>query len=469
LDHIDEYEMLQESGLVLICVSGGADSMCLLEVMRHMSYEMGFDIAAAHYNHELRGEESDRDETFVMEICEEHGIPFYSGRGDVAVFAKKRGLSIEEAARDMRYEFFYDTAELAGADRIATAHTMDDNAETIIINLARGAGANGMSGIPPVRDNVIRPLLRVARDEVMAFIEERGISYVDDSTNRLDIYTRNKVRHSIIPLIKELNPRFNEAASTAAELFRADEEFIADIADLFIRDCCIGLTADAADLAVLPFSVSSRVIRKLYGAGLTGGNRLSGGNLSFNHVKDVLSLCVSDNPSASLSLPGMVVYREYDRIVFNAKTAESEDEFAPVYPTVGNSFIILGLGLKITCKSVIYNDNMCGASGNKGNNVGCTTEINTSFTTFVFKSIDICGKISVRSRHEGDSIKIKGQSGTKTLKKLFIEKRIPVRKRNLIPVISDEEGVLGIYKIGTGDRAVPEPGDPATMIIFEEI
>ena len=446
LDYIDEYEMLQESGLVLICVSGGADSMCLLEAMRHISYELEFDIAVAHYNHELRGEESDRDETFVLDICEEHGIPFYSGRGDVAVFAKKRGLSIEEAARDMRYEFFYDTAELAGADKIATAHTMDDNAETMIINLVRGAGANGMSGIPPVRDNVIRPLLRVTRDEVMAFIEERQILYVDDSTNALDIYTRNRVRNSIIPLIKELNPRFNEAASTAAELFRADEEFIIDLADLFINDCCVGLTATAADLAVLPFSVSSRVIRKLYG-----------GNLSFNHVKDVLALCRSDNPSASLSLPGMVVYREYERVIFDAKPKEGDDEFAPVYPTIGNSFIILSLGLKITCISVTCDDSIL-KSG-----------IYTSFTTFLFKSLDICGKISVRSRREGDFIKLKGQSGTKTLKKLFIEKRIPARKRNLIPVISDEEGVLGIYKIGAGDRAVPVPGDTATMIIFEEI
>jgi len=397
LNYTTEHEMLNETDTVLICVSGGADSMCLLEIMRHISYEYGFDIAVAHYNHELRGEESDRDETFVMERCEEHGIPFYSGRGDVAKFAKKRGLSIEEAARDMRYEFFYDTAGLAGADKIATAHTMDDNAETIILNLARGAGTNGMSGIPPVRGAVIRPLLRITREEVIAFNNEREIPYVEDSTNLLDIYTRNKVRHTIIPMFKELNPRFNEAASTAAELFRADEEFIADIADLFIQDCCAGLTTEAADLAVLPFSVSSRVIRKLYG-----------GSLSYKHVKDVLALSAGDNPSASLSLPGMIVYREYNRIIFNPAQNENEEEFAPIYPTIGNSFIILKLGLKITCKSVIYDDNMC------------KSEINKTFTTFLFKNIDICGKMSVRSRCVGDRIKLKGQNCTKTLKKLFI-------------------------------------------------
>ena len=446
LEYTEEHEMLPEQGLVLICVSGGADSVCLLEVMRHISYEVGFDIVVAHYNHELRGDESDRDETFVMDICELHGIPFYSGRGDVAGYAKKRGLSIEEAARDMRYDFFYETASKTGADKIATAHNMDDNAETIIINLARGAGANGMSGIPPVRDSVIRPLLHISRDEIISFITEREIAYTEDSTNKTDIYTRNKIRHTIIPLFKELNPRFNEAASTASELFRADEEFISDIADLFVSECCIGLTANAADVAVLPFSVSSRVIRKLYG-----------GNLSFKHVKDVLALCAGDNPSAGISLPGMVVYREYERIIFDIDPREKEDEFAPVYPTIGQSYIILGLGLKITCKSGIYDDNMCNVLNNP------------DFNTFLFKSIDICGKISVRSRREGDSIKLKGQSGTKTLKKLFIEKRIPVRKRNLIPVISDETGVLGIYDLGPGDRAIPIPGDPIIMLIFEEI
>jgi len=446
LEYANEYEMLPESGLVLICVSGGADSMCLLEVMRHISYDSGFSVAVAHYNHKLRGDESDRDETFVMDICENHGIAFYSGRGDVGSYAKNHGLSIEEAARDMRYEFFFDTASITDAVRIATAHNMDDNAETIIINLTRGTGTNGMSGIPPVRDTVIRPLLHITRDEVMAFINERGIPYVEDSTNELDIYTRNKVRNAIIPLIKEINPRFSEAASTAAEIFRADEEFVSDIADLFIQDCCVGLTANAADIAVLPFSVSSRVIRKLYG-----------GNLSFNHVKDVLALCAGDNPSAGLSLPGMIVYREYERVIFDAKPTDTDDEFAPVYPTAGNSFIILGLGLKITCKSEIYDNNM-----NK-------SEINTSFTTFIFKSIDICGKISVRSRSEGDFIKLKGQSGTKTIKKLFIEKRIPVRKRNLIPLICDDEGVLGIYKVGVGSRAAPKAGDTCTVIIFEEV
>jgi len=441
--------MLPSAGVVLVCVSGGADSMCLLEIMRHISYERGFRIVAAHYNHGLRGEESDRDETFVMNICEEHGIPFYSDRGDVRSNAKRRSTGIEETARDMRYSFFYQTASKVSALRIATAHTINDNTETMLLNFVRGAGAIGMAGIPPVRDDVIRPLLCISREEVMSFIEERNLPFVEDSTNKLDIYSRNKMRHNVIPLLEEFNPRFHEIAFSSARLFRADEDFIADIANLFIQDCCAGHTTDAKDLAVLPFSVSSRVIRKIYSTSSPGAP-----TLSHNHVNDVLRLCLSDSPSASLSLPGMTVYREYDRVVFDAQPKSGDAEFAPVYPMVGDSLIILGLGLKITCKSITFDDNIKG---------------NASLTSFMFKSVDICGRITVRPRRSGDTVKLSGQSGTKSLKKLFIEKRIPMRKRALIPVICDDEGVLGIYGIGASDRAVPKSGDLTVSIIFEEI
>lgn len=447
LEFADEYEMLPAGGIVLVCVSGGADSMCLLEVMRHISYQRGFDIAAAHYNHRLRPDESDRDETFVLDVCEAHGIPFYSAGSDISIYAKMYKLGIEEAARDVRYGFFRETAEQIGAVRIATAHTMNDNTETVLMNLVRGAGTNGMAGIPPVRDMIIRPLLQTSREEIVLFLSQRGISYMQDSSNDLDVYTRNKIRHNVIPLLEELNPRLNESVFSASVLSRADEEFIAEVAELFIRDCCAGLTTDAKDLAILPFSVSSRVIRKFYGKA----------SLSYSHVKDVLALCRGDNPSASLSLPGMVVYREYDRVIFDAQPQTGDISFAPVYPTPGDNFIILGLGLTVTCKTVCCDDY-----------AAQTDNINKPFTTFLFKSVDICGKITVRPRREGDCIKLKGHNGTKTLKKLFIEKRIPVRKRPLIPVICDDAGVLGIYGIGVSSRAVPSQGDDAVLIDFHK-
>jgi len=440
----DEHEMLPDAGLLLVCVSGGADSMCLLEALLESLRTKKFVVGAAHFNHRLRGSESDRDEAFVREHCIARGVPFFPGGGDVRMYASRNGLGLEEAARDMRYGFFFETAEKTGAERIATAHTMDDNTETMLLNLVRGTGTNGLSGIPPVRDNIIRPMLHVSRDEVMRFVAERAIPYVEDSTNSQEIHTRNRIRHSVVPVLKDINPRLNDAAAVAAELMRDDEDLISDIADLFISECCVGLTADAADLAVLPVSVSRRVIRKLYG-----------GSLSFKHVKSVLALCAQENPSASLSLPGMTVYREYERVVFSPEQVAAAEGFAPVFPADGNSVVILGLGLRISCTAVVYDDGF--------------DIIDESFTSFIFKSIDICGKITVRPRREGDTIRLLGQGNTKTLKKLFIERRVPARKRAQIPVIADDNGVLAVYGIGIGDRALPEYGEIALKIDFEEL
>ena len=466
LNFTDEYDMLPEAGLVIACVSGGADSMCLLEALLDISRDRGFGVCAAHYNHGLRGEESDRDEGFVRDYCAARGVRFFSGCGDVRDYAAKHGMGIEEAARTLRYDFFTAKAEKAGAGRIATAHTADDNAETLLLNFTRGAGAAGLSGIPPVRGGgaasvanaecrilnaesaerqvrIIRPMLRVSRDEVMSFLSERGIPYVEDSSNSLDVYTRNKIRHYVIPVLKEINPRLVESAASAAELSRADEEYLSALACEFIGLYCDGIggerSVDAGDLLRLPVAVSGRVIRKMYG-----------GNLSYRHVKAVLDLCGRDSASASLSLPGMIIYREYGRIVFGGEVRAKAEGFVPITITPADAqWSIPGTDLNLSCKSVLCNDT-----------------INKSLTSFLFDYVQLCGKISVRPRLAGDTIKLSGTNCTKTLKKLFIERRIPARSRALIPVIADESGVLAVYGIGMGDRAVPVPGDMAFQVEF---
>lgn len=421
--------------------------MCLLESLRHISHEQGFSIAVAHFNHGLRGEESDRDEYFVKCYCEDCGVQFYSGDGDVKLYAMQNKLSIETAARDMRYSFFFDLAQTLGATRIATAHNSDDNTETMLINFTRGTGATGLGGIPPVRGMIIRPMLRISRNEVIEFLNERDIPYVEDSTNSLDIYTRNKIRLQVVPILKEINPRLNETASSVSELLRADEELLSELADAFIRDNCADQTADARGILNLPLAVSSRVIRKLYS-----------GNLSYKHVKSVLELCGNPRPSAKVSLPNMTVLRDYDRIVFQSKQQTSTGGFAQIFVDdvdSGDSVVIHNAGLKMTCKVSIFGED--------------AVKVNKIFTSFLFKRLDICGKIAVRSRREGDSIKLFGHNGTKTLKKLFIERRIPARNRLLVPVITDEKGVLAVYGVGVGSRAIPEPGDEVLQIDFEEI
>ena len=451
LNFADEFDMLPESGLVLACVSGGADSMCLLEALLEIAPKRGFEVGAAHFNHGLRGEEADRDEQFVARQCKDRRVPFFLGCGDAEARARTLGMGIEAAARDMRYDFFYKTAGELGAKRIATGHTIEDNAETMLLNLARGSGAAGLSGIPPKRGTagsevyMIRPMLRISREEATEYLGLRGVPYVIDSTNELDIYARNKLRHRVVPVLRELNSRFSDACASSSELLRADEEFLSELAGAFIAERCQGGKAPsvgAGDLMNLPFAVSGRVIRRLFG-----------GSLSLGHVKAVLRLCESGGPSARLSLPGMTVYRQYGRIVFGDASGDDamDGGFDPIYPADGDCIEIPGAGLKITCKKV----------------VNCDT-INKSLIFFLFKCDDIYGRITVRPRREGDTIRLFGHSGTKTLKKLFIERRIPARKRAFIPIIADDAGVLAVYGAGMGSRAAPGPGDLAFLIEFEE-
>ena len=442
--------MFPSSGAVLACVSGGADSMCMLETLAEISQTRGFTVCAAHFNHMLRGDESARDEDFVREYCARCGVPVYSERGDVSEYAHTHRTGVEEAARVMRYAFFYAAAKKAGAGRIATAHTADDNAETVLMNLIRGAGAAGLSGIPPVRGIIIRPMLRITRNEIISFLKERGVTYVEDSTNSLDIYTRNKLRHSVIPAITQINPSFIESAAAASELARADEAFLSGLAETFISEHCQATSitsVNAAELAALPAAISGRVIRKLGGA-----------SFSRRHVMSVLNLCGMSGSNASLSLPGMTVYAEYGRLVFIKGGGDRGSGFSPVTLGDGCSEPLEPLDLTVSCKMVIC-DVVFPEIFNR---------INKSFTSFLFKYTELCGKISVRPRRQGDSIKLYRRNGTKTLKKLFGEHRIPARERANIPVIADDAGPLAVFGLGIGDRALPSPGDAAIQIDFTQ-
>ena len=502
LSFADKYGMFPVGGRVVACVSGGADSMCLAEALLEISEKRGFTMCVAHFNHKLRGGESDRDEGFVSRYCAARGVPFYRGSGDVLGYAAAHGKGVEEAARLLRYGFFRKVAVETGATRVATAHTADDNLETMIFNLARGSGTAGLCGIPPARpltgrgfllegqgpghspgqnegsvptgakepgparDDpiLIRPMLGVTRDDVMGFISGRDLGFVEDSTNDMVCFTRNKIRHRIVPVLKEINPRAAELASSAAVLARADDEYLSALADGFIDShrpdkygapgrgwVDPGFSLDAEELAGLPVAISGRVIKKLCGR-----------SLSHIHIAAVLDLCARPGPSSMLSLPGWTVSREYGAVVFSNRGGPAVEGFEPLHIPQGAdmrpgrefySAFIPGPGLRVKCESLIY-DKSYG-------------KVNKSFSSFLFKTLDICGKMTVRPRRGGDFIRLYDRDCTKTLKKLFIEQRVPAAVRGLVPVISDEGGVLAVFGLGRGDRAVPAPGDNTLMISFE--
>ena len=208
---------------VLCALSGGRDSMALLSVMLDLSVAEGFAVAAAHYNHHLR-ETARRDEDLAGAFCAARGIPFALGGGDVRAFARETGTSIEDAARTLRYRFLAETAEDLGADYIATAHHAQDNAETILMNLLRGTGLRGLCGIPPVRGRIIRPLLEVSREDINDYIETNALPYGEDETNADTAYTRNRLRHELLPLLEQISPGSVARIALAGIRLRPDSE-----------------------------------------------------------------------------------------------------------------------------------------------------------------------------------------------------------------------------------------------------
>lgn len=272
---------------VLAAVSGGMDSMCLLHFLHSWGRTQGVAVTAAHFNHQLRGAESDRDEAFVRDWCEKHNVPFVCGRGDVERLAQERGFSPEEAAREARYAFLRETA--AGRP-ILTAHHADDNAETMLLNLLRGTGLKGLTGIPAERQGIVRPFLEIPRAELAEYAAAEGISYVEDSTNALEDAARNVLRHRVLPVLKELNPRAVENMTRTAALLAQDEAALERGAQELLRRCYpagTGLGIAAVDCLRADRAVLSRCVLELLAR--VGGHRK---DITAAHVEAVCGLPV---------------------------------------------------------------------------------------------------------------------------------------------------------------------------------
>ena len=432
-----DFAALEKAGKVLCAVSGGADSVYLLHRCLEGAAGHGYAVCAAHYDHGLRGEESARDSRFVADMCRELGVECLTGRGDVRSYACERRLGTEEAARELRYAFLQEAAGKMGAQLIATAHNAGDNAETMLLALARGAGLRGLGGIPPRRGNIVRPMLAVTRAEVEEYLAARGIAHVEDSTNALDDYARNRLRHHVLPVLRELNPRFDTAAARAAALLRADEDFLESLARDFLRENADENGLSAAALAAAPRSVASRAVRILAPCALSEA-----------HVDAVLALAEGEG-AAFADVPGARCARQNGRLRFFTSLPGAIE---PRVLRAGEEFALPESGLYVKCSDSVY-------SG----------EINSSFNTFFFPYANICGTIYCMSGQPGDKLRIARRGCTKKLSDLFAEARIPALSRALVPVFRDDAGVLAVYGLALAERAAPRAGERALRVEIREI
>lgn len=415
LKFVREQNLIAPGDTVICAVSGGADSVAMLFALYLLREKLGITLEAAHFNHNLRGEESLRDETFVRELCARYEIPLHVASGEIR--SGKKGL--EAAARDARYAFL---ESLPG--KIATAHTADDNAETILMHLVRGTGLKGLGGIAPRRGKLIRPMLGITRREVEDFLAEWHLPHVEDSTNETDAFLRNRLRHHVMPLLAAENPRIAENLSQMALRLREDEACLSQLSHY-------ETLPEVETLRTLPGAVRSRMLERfLKENGVREPEDV--------HIAQAEALVFSDSPSASAAFPGGVTLsRQYGHLTANP-TGEA---FTPVTLTCPGS--TEAAGIRITCEpagELAQSENL----------------------------LTVCpsGKIFIRPRQTGDKIRLSG--GSKSLKKLFIDRKIPAADRERIPVVCDETGILGVYSIGVNlDRAAQTL--PALTIRFERI
>ena len=435
LEFIRKNKLVKKGNSVVLGVSGGADSICMLKLLSDLQKRLGISLYVLHINHMIRGEEADQDAAFVKKICTKFKVPHRVINVDVPALAEREGLSEEEVGRYVRYDEFSKYAYEVGATKIAVAHNSNDNAETVLMNLARGTGIKGLGGIPPKREmedangnvvEVIRPILCLSRKEIEYYLKENEIEYRNDSTNDSTDYTRNKIRLEIMPLLENINDNAmqnitnasNELADTSdyieKDVDEAYEEFVTEEdGKLFLSD---------ESFAIDPI-VLTGVIRKMI-ENIAGKLK----DITRIHVGDVVSLS-EKQVGKKIDLPySIVAEREYEGISMFSESNETESE-------TKNKEVIISF---------------------EEDDFDRTSIEELKYTKWL--DYDKIDDVVVRTRQKGDYIVIDGDGATKKLKKYFIDEKIPRRERDEVLLVADGNHILWVvgYRISEDVKVTPD-------------
>ncbi len=397
---------------LLAAVSGGRDSMSMLHVLCSLPENLGLTVSAAHFHHGLRGDEADRDEDFVRRWCSEVGIPFYSGRGDAAAFAETEGLSLEDAARRLRYDYLLSLDPKA---KVLTAHTAEDNLETVLLHLIRGAGLHGLTGIPPENGRILRPMLDVTRQERDDYLEANGIPFVEDSTNESSRYLRNRVRQQILPLLQAENPSLGESVTALTRTLRQEDDYLNALAGEALSSIICPDGLDRAGLLALPEALQPRVLMTFLAPVP---------DVSRAHLEAGLALCRGSSTSGSLDLSGPYrLQRVYDRILLIGSEA-AEAIPSPVGIVPGQT-VLFGSWV-VTCQRAPKPETL--PDGTLALDAAC-----------------VAGPLTLRPRSPGDVIRLPG--GTKKISRLMVDRKVPVYERNAMPVLWHGDTVAAVLPL----------------------
>lgn len=418
---VAKYNMIPQGSKVLVALSGGADSMSLLYSLIMLREELEIDICAAHVNHSIRGEDSDADEQYVRSVCNKLGIELYCVKYDVPAISKQTGEGLEECGRRLRYEFFESICESA---LIATAHNLNDCEETLLFNLTRGAGLNGLCSIPPIRGNIIRPLIECSRDEIEQFCFENSIDYVIDKTNCDVSYSRNRIRHNVIPQLKEINSSFDSSALRCINLLRDDNSFLELCAENLVNECYTEFGYDVSIILNSHSSVRRRALLKIVENKIGEKSDYQ----TIERIEDILN--------GGLLQITTDVYVRVRKGLLDFTDLKNADDFIFTLSNGLNEFDDFSVNYDILNNSVIQKQNGC----------------NNNELVYLLDYDKVFGTVVIRNRREGDRFYPAGRSCTKTLKKLFNESGIVPEKRSRVLLCSDEKGILLVEGFGVDQR-----------------
>lgn len=396
---------------VAVALSGGPDSVCLLYLLNNIKEKYNLTLTAAHLNHKIRENEAERDMQFCIELCKKLDIPLTVESKEVLNLAQK-GESVETAARRLRYEFF----DSLKCDYIATAHNSDDNAETVLLNILRGSGTKGARGIPSIRGKIIRPLLSFSKKEILEYLNTNNLSFVIDSTNNQNEYSRNKLRNKAFPLFYEINENFKENINRFASLLKQDQEYLQKIALAQYNNAVIDNRLNLKLVTEKDIAILSRVIMLYF----------ENNNLAFNKkTADTIISAIYKNKTLKINIEGNLF------IEFKGGVLQLLNEKIP-------NFIV---------KTEIVNNLLL------NNTIDCDK---------------IVGELTVTLKQNGDTIKLKGRPN-KEIRRIYSEKKIDPNLREHLPVIRDEKGVIWGHMVGTAERVLPnEKSQKIIKIIVEE-
>ena len=428
-EFVMQHELIEKNDGIVVGVSGGADSVCLLLCLSELRKHFNLKLKAVHINHMIRGEEADRDQSFVEELCRELGVDEISVRINVPQLAKEKHLTEEEAGRNARYQTFKEVMEDSGFQKIAVAHNSDDLAETVIFNMARGSSIKGIAGIPVRRDCIIRPLLGVIRSEIEEYLKERGRSFVTDSTNLLDDYSRNSIRHTVIPALNKLNDRAVDHIAAAAEDVAEIYEMICDMADT----AEIHFEEDRVKIATKSLEgLRGPVRREVYLRALEhlAGKRKDIGSV---HLDSIDGLRSKENGSAADLPYGITAVKSYEKLIISGigagKKAEKEAEEKK------------DLFVEISGDGIYYTDN--GEIQVKTMDYSLGTEIPSGDLVKMIDKDKVSGKMLLRYPRQEDRVKISA-AGYKKLGRLFTDLKVEREDRKTAPVLADDNEIIWV-------------------------